>query len=92
MLVRGNYKYTYYTDERPTLFDTKNDPRELVDLAKDSRYDDVVADFEKLLRSIVDPEKTAFRAKRDLGLIGENGEDYTKTLSVDDLKSDEVVY
>ena len=88
MLVRGNYKYTYYADAGPSLFDIKNDPRELADLSQDSRFKDILADFEKLLRSIVDPEDAAFRARRDLGLIGADGEDYTKTLSADDVESD----
>jgi choline-sulfatase len=37
--------------------------------------------FEAQLREIVDPEAVSLRAKRDLGLIGENGEDYTLTMT-----------
>ena len=87
MIVKGDYKYTYYTNERPSLFDIKNDPQELVDISKDSQYKDVLVNFEKLLKTILDPEETAFRAKRDMGLIGKNGEDYTMTTSVDNLEN-----
>jgi choline-sulfatase len=86
MIVRENYKYIYYVNERPSLFDIVRDPHELNDLAQDHRYYNVLQDFEKLLRSIGNPEEIAFRAKRDYGLIGSDGTDYTMTLSVNDLK------
>jgi len=85
MLVRGRYKYTYYINDRPSLFDIERDPHELNDLAGDPKYGETLAQFEALLRSIVDPEAVALRAKRDFGLIGPDGEDYTLTMSVPDL-------
>ncbi len=85
MLVRGDYKYTYYVNERASLFNVKNDPQELHDLGTDPAHASVLAEFEALLRSILDPEATATRAKSDMGLIGTDGEDLTLTLSVNDL-------
>ncbi|CAG7654357.1 sulfatase-like hydrolase/transferase [Paenibacillus allorhizosphaerae] len=86
MLVRGDYKYTYYVNDRPSLFNVKEDPQELHDLANDERYVSVLKDFESKLREVVDPEKVSLRAKKDLGLIGKEGEDYTLTLSEPQLK------
>lgn len=82
MLVQGHYKYTYYVKERPSLFNLNEDPEENHDLALDAGYMPVLNQFEKLLRTIVDPEEVSLRAKSDLGLIGPNGEDYTETLSI----------
>jgi len=79
MLVRGNHKYVYYVDERPSLFDVERDPMEITDLAGDPSCRAVLDDFERILRGILDPEEVAFRAKRDLGLIGADGTDYTAT-------------
>jgi choline-sulfatase len=86
MLVRGSYKYTYYVNDRPSLFNTEEDPAEMLDLAADPRFADVLEEFEALLRTIVDPEQIALQAKRDLGLIGKDGEDYTLTLTVKQLR------
>ncbi len=85
MLVREQYKYIYYDNERPSLFNIQEDPQECNDLATDPEYQSVLTDFETQLHTICDPETTAHRAKHDLGLIGPNGEDYTQTLHVDDL-------
>lgn len=85
MLVRDRYKYTYYVGERPSLFDIVADPLEKDDLASQPAYAKVLEEFEELLKTIVDPEGVARNAKRDLGLIGSNGEDYTAMLSVDEL-------
>ena len=85
MLVRGEHKYTHYVGERPSLFNVKRDPLENHDLGADPRHQRLVLEFERLLRSIVDPEAVALRAKRDLGLIGPDGTDYTETLTVAEL-------
>lgn len=85
MLVQGDYKYTYYINERPSLFNVKQDPLENHDLALDPTYQSILDDFESLLRTIVNPERVSYRAKKDLGLIGKDGEDYTKTLTVNEL-------
>jgi hypothetical protein len=79
MLVRDEFKYVWYADERPSLFDLSHDPDELVDLATDGGHADLLAEFEKSLRSIVDLEKATYEAKQGMGLIGAAGQDYTKS-------------
>ena len=78
MLVRGDYKYTWYAKARPSLFNVTDDPREMQDLAGDPRHAHVLAEFEALLRTILNPEEVSNRAKRDLGLIDPDGTDYTE--------------
>ena len=80
MLVQGDYKYTYYVGERPSLFNLARDPGENIDLARNPVYAPVLERFRQLLYTVVDPEAVALEAKRDLGLIGPDGEDYTETL------------
>lgn len=86
MLTDSKYKYTYYVGDRPTLFDMYRDPKELNDLALDSTYEPVLKQYEACLRNIVDPEEVAWRAKCDLGLISSNGEDYTKSLTAQEVE------
>lgn len=81
MLVRDGFKYTYYVNDRPSLFNLKEDPKEMHDLAGDEQYRELLASFEATLREIVDPEEVSWRAKGHLGLIGPNGEDYTLTMT-----------
>jgi choline-sulfatase len=85
MLVKGDYKYTYYVNDKPSLFNLKEDPKENQNLAPDSNYQDLLNEFENKLREIVDPEEISFKAKKDLGLIGKAGEDYTLSMDVDKL-------
>ena len=83
MLPRGPYKYTYYSHHmQPSLFNIEEDPMENVDLAPGGSHGKVLKDFEARLRSIVDPETTALESKRDFGLIGPDGEDYSVTRMV----------
>ncbi|MBD2870275.1 sulfatase-like hydrolase/transferase [Paenibacillus arenilitoris] len=86
MLTDGDYKYTYYVFDRPSLFHVKEDPLEMNDLAGDARYASVLERFERRLRDIVDPEAADLRSKKDLGLIGKDGTDYTLTMSVTELE------
>lgn len=85
MLTDTNYKYTYYVGDRPTLFDMRQDPNEMNDLALDSKYEPVLREYETYLRNMIDPEGIAKRAKRDLGLISPEGEDYTLTLTMQEV-------
>lgn len=82
MLVKDGYKYIYYVNGCPSLFDLHSDPRELCDLAKDPAYKERLEGFEKLLRSLADPEEVDWRSKKDLGLISSDGVDYTQTMTV----------
>ena len=65
MVRRGRYKFHYYIKYAPELFDLESDPAESHDLAADPDYADVVADMEKELRRIVDPEAADAQAMED---------------------------
>ena len=64
MLRFGRWKYCHYVAYAPQLFDLDSDPEELVDLAQDKRYAAVVAEGERRLRAVLDPEEVDARAKR----------------------------
>ena len=64
MLRFGRYKYCHYVAYQPQLFDLEADPEELVDLARDPRYANVLAQGERLLRAALNPEATDARAKQ----------------------------
>lgn len=85
MLTDEKFKYTYYINSRPALYNILEDPHEMNDLSSDPKYEKVLVDFEKKLREILDPEEVSMRSKHDLGLISEDGEDYTETLSMKDV-------
>jgi choline-sulfatase len=86
MLAKGDYKYTWYAKERPSLFNIARDPLENHDLASDPSKAGILREFEILLRGILDPDEVSLRAKRDLGLIGPDDEDYTETLTFEELR------
>lgn len=65
MLRKGRHKLVYYVRHAPELFDLAADPEELVDLALDPAYAGVLADMERSLRAICDPEAMDELAKRD---------------------------
>ena len=65
MVRKGRWKFHYYVRYRPELFDLEKDPEELVDLAEDPKYADVVREMEAELRRICDPEAVDAQAKRD---------------------------
>jgi choline-sulfatase len=86
MLREGPLKYIFFSEGPPVLFDLEKDPQEQVNVADKELYQQAVQRLEKRLRSILDPETVSLRAKRELGLIGPDGEDYTQTLSVEQLR------
>ena len=63
MLRFGSFKYCHYVEYRPQLFDLAKDPEELIDLASDPDYAEMLAEGERLLRAALDPEGTDVRAK-----------------------------
>jgi choline-sulfatase len=65
MIRNGRWKYTYYVGHRPELFDLEADPGETTDLAADADYVSVLAECERKLRAICDPETVSARAFRD---------------------------
>lgn len=71
MLRKGHYKYNYYVGYPPELFDLAVDPGETADLATDPAMAPVCAEYEALLRDIVDPEAADRQAKDDQNAIVE---------------------
>jgi choline-sulfatase len=65
MLRDGKYKYIYYAGYEPELYDLDSDPEEMSNLAAKSEFQTVVAQYEKHLRDIVDPEAVNARALAD---------------------------
>lgn len=65
MLRRGKWKYHYYVGFPPELFDLDADPQETCDLAGDPACADVLADMERRLRRICDPEEVDAQAFAD---------------------------
>jgi choline-sulfatase len=63
MLRFGRHKYCHYVAYPPQLFDLEADAEELTDLAGDPRYAAVVAEAERRLRAVLDPEAVDARAK-----------------------------
>lgn len=50
MLVKDGYKFTYYVNDRPSLFNLEEDPQEMADLAEEESYRELLQQFEVLLR------------------------------------------
>lgn len=74
MVRVGDFKYVYYVNERPQLFNLREDPKEVQDLASDSLYKDVLARMDAVLREFIDPEEVDNRAKRSQQeLLGKYG-------------------
>lgn len=70
MVKKGDYKYNYYVDYQPQLFNIKDDAGEFCDLAKDREYQVILEDMHKELIKIVDPEEVDRKAKRNQSLDG----------------------
>jgi len=74
MIRHGRFKYVHYVDYPPQLFDLATDPEELDDLAGQRGYAGVVAQCERRLRAVCDPEEVDRRAKRrQAELLARNG-------------------
>lgn len=65
MLRKGRWKYHHYVGFAPELFDLDNDPEELHDLAGDPAHAANLADMQRALRAICDPEAVDAQAKAD---------------------------
>ena len=64
MLRNRQYKYVYYVNERPQLFDLTQDPDECNDLAGASEHQQTLQNFENELRSLLDPEGVDAQCKQ----------------------------
>jgi hypothetical protein len=65
MIRRGKYKYNYYVDYEPELFDLDADQEETTNLAGDAAHASTVKEYHGYLLKICDPEKTDRAAKDD---------------------------
>ena len=65
MLRNRRYKYIYYVNDRPQLFDLIADPEERCDLAGQDAHRAALEAFERELRSMLDPEAVDAQAKAD---------------------------
>jgi choline-sulfatase len=65
MIRKGPFKYVYYAGMPAQLFDLDADPQETRDLAKEPGYQGLLADCEKELRRVVDPDAADALAKAD---------------------------
>lgn len=61
----GRYKYVYYANEKPQLFDLESDPDELRDLADDPAYADVLGKMDAGLRDVADVDELELRSKEE---------------------------
>jgi choline-sulfatase len=82
VLMRGDYKYTWYEYYPPTLYNLADDPREMHNLAGERAQAGRLEDFERRLRQICDPSAVSARAKKETGLITPDGIDLTADKSI----------
>ena len=65
MIRHGRYKYIHYVGLPPMLFDLEADPRERRDLASEPGCREILAECERRLRTVVDPEAVDRLARAD---------------------------
>jgi len=65
MVRFGRHKYVHYAGHRPQLFDLAADPFETRDLALEPGHEEVLAEGERRLRAICDPDAVNARAFAD---------------------------
>ena len=65
LIRKGPFKYVYYAGMPAQLFDLDADPQETRDLGREPGYAGFLADCERELRSVVDPDRADALAKAD---------------------------
>lgn len=65
MIRNGDYKYVYYADGPPQLFNLAEDPHEVTDLSAVPAYAEVLSECETKLRAILDPDQVSRQAFED---------------------------
>jgi len=74
MLREGHFKYMHYVTYPPQLYDLARDPEELVDVAADPAYAEVLQRCRARLLSMLDPQEVERRARaRQAGLLARAG-------------------
>ena len=69
LIRRGRYKYIHYVGHPPELYDLKDDPEELSNLALKPGFSGVLREFEAQLNRILDPQATDRAAKVDQQIL-----------------------
>lgn len=65
MIRNGKWKFVYYVDYPPQLFNLEDDPDELNDLGSDPAHASIRETCEQLMRNVVDPEAASAAAFAD---------------------------
>ena len=65
MVRRGHWKYMYFTDDEPLLFDLSKDPGEFANRATDHSCQDVMRELHAILKAQVDPDAVTEKAFRE---------------------------
>lgn len=74
MIRHRQYKYVFYVDYPPQLFDLEKDPEELKDVAADSAYADILEECRRRLFAMCDPVAVDRRVRvRQAELLAANG-------------------
>ena len=74
MIRKGRYKFIYYIGYEPELYDLVADPEESTNIAADAAHAGIMAEYERHLRDICDPEATDRDAKNmQNALIAKHG-------------------
>lgn len=82
MLRIGRWKYHHYVDFPPELFDLQTDPEERTDLASDPAHAATLAQMERALRDMLDPEAVDAQAFADQDALIERFGGREKALSL----------
>jgi choline-sulfatase len=85
MIRKGKYKYNYYVDHEPQLFDLVEDPDEINDLGQDPQYQAIRDELCMELLEIVDPEQVDKEAKENQSRKAEDRASWFSWLSFTDL-------
>ncbi|HUZ46176.1 MAG TPA: sulfatase-like hydrolase/transferase [Terriglobia bacterium] len=62
MIRKGDWKYIYFTGDKPLLFNLKDDPGELNNLGEKPEMAGLVHELHQHLNSLVDPDAVTYRA------------------------------
>lgn len=62
MIRKGDWKYFYFTGDKPLLFNLKDDPGEFHNLAGSAEHREIERELHQRLTSLVDPEAITWRA------------------------------
>ena len=74
MLRDGKYKYIHYVNFEPELYDLHSDPEELVNLATNNKFKEILKNYKNKLFRLVDPNAINNEALADQArLVEKNG-------------------